>query len=696
MADTNGAIYGIVSEEGNIKVGNEVVLMDHATLSIIAKTTTDQYGGYMFCNLDPNKTDYMLFTVDNDGVTPKNALIKDYVQPVQSANGVSGGNFLGVLDALAPTQSGVPMFRNGGTAGSTIGCHVSRMHGGSHTTGSNVDWNGYQGYSDSTATPPTDALPIPSNPLIRAMKHTAGWSGWQNRPLRFEVWEKRIAYDLIETPKISTNAPFTIFITHKTDPAGPMTYSMCHNMRPNRDPSYTRSVYAVSLFYGDESAYFAPDCFFNVCVEADHTLRLKWLTNNGGVPNSGSKKNVLVTTLDANKWYAISVRVGDFAEQTKVDVCDVVAGTVTTYTVEAVVSINRHQNYGSLWQDGEPRRQGFRISGPHNQAVNNTFNTWNSLTCWSWLAFAHGNGYSGPWAQWNRMLSDSEAALLMRSVYDLTPFRALPRGLSEVFQHAPYLYIPFDEYPYSPPRVTRQGQRVALGAISSAYTQEISTLSLRRRKTIRFGEGQRIQPITPPGQHAFTILGFLNQPVVNGTGALVNFWLNANTAHQDDTATASYHLLYTSIESGGRLRAYWRNNANGYNDNYIGSNTALQNVGNHMFAYVFDTYYGLKITGYVDGVSVGSVAVSQQTLDTFISGLDTAHYTQSILHLSSGAQLVTSSAWHSGCYPVSGIGQIHSALPMTDVAMYQGCLSADNIAEIYDAWVLATGDDSHV
>ena len=98
MNELNGTIHGIVSEEGVAKVDNEVVLLDHETLSILARTRTDKFGGYMFNNLDPDKTDYMMYTVDNDGAQPKNALIKDYVQPVKGNNGSVAGNFLAVLE----------------------------------------------------------------------------------------------------------------------------------------------------------------------------------------------------------------------------------------------------------------------------------------------------------------------------------------------------------------------------------------------------------------------------------------------------------------------------------------------------------------------------------------------------------------------------------------------------------------------
>lgn len=693
MAETNGAIYGIVSEEGAVKVNNAVVLMDHTSLFPIAKTYTDQYGGYMFNNLDPHKTDYMVFTIDNDGVEPKNALIKDYVQPVTSASGALGGNFLGALDALAPTMSGVPIYRAGQTV---AGCVVARPHGGAHAVGQNVDWNGYQTYSDNTATPPDSACPIPSNPLIRAMKHTAGWSGWTQRPLRFEFFEKRLAYDYAEAPKISANAPLSIFITHKTDPSGPMTYSVTHQMRPARSEVYSQPRYNVNGFYPDESDYYATDCFFNVCIEADHTLRLKWLVDNNGVPVSASKRNILVTTLDAGKWYAVMVRIGNFAAPTKVDVCDIAAGTVVTYEVAAIVSINKHKNYGSGWATGEPRRTGFRISGPHNQAVNNTFNTWNTSTCWSWVAFSAGNGYSGPWATWNRQVSDAESAFLMRSIYDVGAFRSVPRGVSEIMKYAPVMYLPLDEYPGNVPRIVKQGARLPLSYAGCPIVDEpAGVFSLRRRQVVRIGEGARIRPVALPHSNTFTVVAFLYQPVVGGAGPLVNLVQQGGEADTDCTGNATYHVMHLALESNGRPRAYWRSNADAYYDKYFGTSSPAVDVGHHMIAWVFDLYNGLKITAYVDGVLQGTSSQIQQQMDCHVTGIASNYYAGSDMGVGFGFQINASPSYNAGAFTHSLMGVVRGTVIPTDIAFYTGGLDQAAITELWEAYQIAIGPDSH-
>jgi len=522
VAETNGAIYGIVSEEGSIKVGTEVVLMDHATLTIIAKTITDQYGGYMFCNLDPNKTDYMLFTIDNDGVTPKNALIKDYVQPVTSNNGTVAGNFPGVLEAMAPVMSGIPL-RRSGEGGVANGMRLARPSGNCVGSGYELDWNGWQTWTDLTDSPPASACPLPNNNKVRGIKHTAGWSGWKNRPTRAALFGadrgKSFYQPAINTPE--GQGYLTILCSHYTDGAA-MTYSVCYEMRPDYSEQIYRAAHNADLFYPDNGEYYASDCFFNVCVEANGELRLKWLIDNNGVPNSASKRNVLVTTLTAGKWYFIAVRIGAVTDAIKIDVCDPYAGTIQTFTPGATLeSLNKQQNYGSLWGNGTPRRNGFRISGAHNQAVNNTFNTWDSATCWTWQAFGTGNGTSGPWAWWNRVLTDAETQELLRSTYE-TSISMMPRGMAEVYKYCPSMYIPLDEYPTVLPWQTRKGHGVLFTPMQSALTKEYPAFSLRRRKPVQHGQGWKSAQMSIPHPNNFTVIAFFYQPTANGGGPVFN------------------------------------------------------------------------------------------------------------------------------------------------------------------------------
>lgn len=98
-----GAIFGITSEEG-VAAQKRVVLMDRSNLSVVAKTTADANGGYVFNGLNPDTNDYLVFAVDDDGSPPKEAIIHDYIQPIPA---YQGATFIGNWEKRA--MSGDPI-----------------------------------------------------------------------------------------------------------------------------------------------------------------------------------------------------------------------------------------------------------------------------------------------------------------------------------------------------------------------------------------------------------------------------------------------------------------------------------------------------------------------------------------------------------------------------------------------------------
>lgn len=82
----NGAILGIVSEDG-VPAQKRITLIDRSNLSIIRRAQSDEYGAYAFTGLNPDTDDYLLFTVDDDGVEKKAAIIYDYVKPIPAHQG---------------------------------------------------------------------------------------------------------------------------------------------------------------------------------------------------------------------------------------------------------------------------------------------------------------------------------------------------------------------------------------------------------------------------------------------------------------------------------------------------------------------------------------------------------------------------------------------------------------------------------
>lgn len=88
-----GAIFGITAEDG-VAAQKRVALMDRSNLKVVATTTADENGAYVFNGLNPETDDYLVFAVDDDGAPPKNALIHDYITPIPAHQGAEfPGNY---------------------------------------------------------------------------------------------------------------------------------------------------------------------------------------------------------------------------------------------------------------------------------------------------------------------------------------------------------------------------------------------------------------------------------------------------------------------------------------------------------------------------------------------------------------------------------------------------------------------------
>lgn len=83
-----GAIYGIVTEDG-APARKRIVLMDRTTLSVVARTVSDENGAYAFAGLNPDTNDYLALAVDDDGAPCKEAICHDYLQPVPAHQGAT-------------------------------------------------------------------------------------------------------------------------------------------------------------------------------------------------------------------------------------------------------------------------------------------------------------------------------------------------------------------------------------------------------------------------------------------------------------------------------------------------------------------------------------------------------------------------------------------------------------------------------
>jgi hypothetical protein len=84
-----GAIFGIVSEEGVAKPNSPVLLLDRENKKIVQRQLTREDGGFTFNGLNEEEATYMAVATDEDGDTPKNALIQDRILPVPAYSGAT-------------------------------------------------------------------------------------------------------------------------------------------------------------------------------------------------------------------------------------------------------------------------------------------------------------------------------------------------------------------------------------------------------------------------------------------------------------------------------------------------------------------------------------------------------------------------------------------------------------------------------
>lgn len=691
MNELNGTIHGIVSEEGTAKVDNEVVLLDHETLSILARTRTDKFGGYMFNNLDPDKTDYMMYTVDNDGAQPKNALIKDYVQPVKGNNGAIGGNFLGVLEALAPVQAVIPVRRPDGEGVFVRpnGCVRCLPYDAVIATSGTIT-------VDTTEATNNTTCPIPTAPIIRSIKGVNTAIPWVVRmmgPTYFSDANPRedIAPYLKDERGIGHS---TVLILHRTIEGQPTSYVVagCEGVETHSWGVDGWGGYASSLVnLGNGASVNRQKLLgFYICVEADLKLRLKWFDIADSSPGStvADVRDELVTTLPKDKWVAILVRIGKPTEKTVVEVLDVYAGTKTRHEVREVMHIFTGRKFWSE-QYGPTSRVGFAIHGEFDaKAAYNNPTSGRSVATFT----------TGPWARWNRKLSDAEVELLLTSIYDTT-LSKVTRFVAEIYKHAPSMYVPMDEFPTSqPPMPTRRGLRAPVVWIGQK-ARPSPYLSGRRRMVNRQPKVFYIAPV--PHKSQVTLLAFVYQSVSGGAGGLVTFGINARSPYEL-LSQWLYSALELSLEADGAFTVTYTPRDIGQLDNnaptkVVSAPTPAKSVGYHMVALEFDLSASYTATFYVDGAKAYSARLTQGELyalqNASGSGASWLSTAVAVGH-TPAYRYIYSQSVAPLCAEALGATVI-SPVVVTDMAAYAGCIGADAIKEIYDAWRIAVGDDSH-
>lgn len=130
-----GAIMGIVSEDG-VASQKRVTLMDRSNLKVVARTTSDENGAYVFNGLNPDTNDYLVLAVDDDGNPAKEAIIHDYIQPIPAYQGATFmGNWEKRMQSYYPASGWAGVFD---AAGEPVGVSSTRYL----TSGPSVTFGG--------------------------------------------------------------------------------------------------------------------------------------------------------------------------------------------------------------------------------------------------------------------------------------------------------------------------------------------------------------------------------------------------------------------------------------------------------------------------------------------------------------------------------------------------------------------------
>lgn len=721
MAGYHGAIYGVVSEEGSIKANNPVVLMDHATLKILARTLTDVNGGYMFNYLDKDKTDYMVFTVDNTGPEPKNALIRDYVTPITVANGSLNGNFMGVVTALKPAFGIFPMImrgssrmRDSSSAGGLAGVSVCKPFGcGSHPA-SEIDYGGNitMNIIDVNAqTNPNGSVdfPIPTSDQIVGIKSVSTYTGWQMQPTAWTMHDPD-DYDL-QWGRNDLNTPMTFVVVVKPLTGQYISISVGQNVRSDQWEAQWRARSDThNSFWGNNNTYrYAAESHFYITVDPDLQVRLKWF----GDTERGQKRIELVSggALTTNEWYMIVVRVAinnttpNSATPTSVKIINLSTGVIRTETTSTTTGSTGSNHSGRMgtwftqkWgeqgaAEGPLRRHSLMVSGQVNfDRGNGNFTRWDG-SAYQWqngavpLSTSATPPSYGPCFWFNKWITDAEVDWLFKSAYDVnTPERYLPRFYSEVLARAPGFFLPGDEPVGTKGFATENFQRAVSQSFGNSLDYIKPGISCRRRQIIRPGRaGARYYGIRPEGYCTSSILiNFWCASATPGTCVLVNV-----TEYNDSTNIETcnqYHTTYIALGNDRRLRWYTRKNDNGYIDVY---STALAVPGQmNQLIIASDNYTGLNVKFYLNGVLSNTVSLGQVLIGSYYSGIDSAAWNcgRFTTYCDSAAEWGGNSGKHA---------TVNENTSVAEVAFFNQCFGPTDVAELYNAFLIATGPDAY-
>jgi hypothetical protein len=684
--ESNGAIYGIVSEDGVIKEGCPVVLLRHSGLQVIAETITDVNGGYIFNNLDPDSTDYMVLTVDNDGASPKSALVIDYVQPNQTSNGILAGNFMSTLDSMAADLSLVTMYHSGTSNGLAFtDTKIVRMNGGGLDGAANNDYATLSNFRSDLTPVPTAAGRIIGSDVM------ANICGWLCGPLNWIFWDNQGAC----LPRASAQQALSFMVFHRVT-TNAATYSVTyHHAGDALDSSWRNRALTSHEFSATTANYYSRDTHFNLCIEANGEVRIKYLVSSGTSP---TRKNFLITTLSnaSNKFYMFIVRYSAVTtEFIYVDIVDTTTGIKTSYnTGVARGTMHQGTEYGSV-QGAGPMRHGIMVCGAHDIS-SGTFNIWDSTNGYSWSSQGRWTNATkaefGPLAYWNRKITDSEITNLVKAACDTTTtWRSYPRYLSEIMANGPSLWIPNDEYPGEWTRNQKQAHKRKVRSLGRSNSTKRNLYSARRRRVIQWGGAMIIESVAPQHHLRSTIMLTVKRNTTVAAVLYSNDTLNYTTNYQTNeyslAPTANLQrIVYVQMKTDGYLRFYWQNSSLAVQDmNFTLGNIAIGETAHVVF--VLDPYTGLACRLYTNGVFRQSKTTTQMSGLSLVNGIDS--YCGSQTRLTVNADGYQDGLAYSGRDIDSDTG-----CTVADIVIFPSMLSDADILELYNAWAICYGTDS--
>jgi len=293
----NGAIFGIVSEDGASKPDFPVTLLDRTNGNIVNRRYTDLNGGFVFAGLNPETDDYQVIAQDEDNPPFKNAIIRDRIQPVP---GYQGATYYGNW-RLKSAEFNTIAFYDGTTINDPDPGYGIKIISPYPSNNHPVLLEGVSGSSKAEIQPVLNASITPGDPSIPYSNLNNG--KLHVRPRQSSSQPSSKLYGFQQTPAKQSFELVTDFSTFKSaDPTEAGVWiSGCFYDETSTLLTYSNMYRAFILFYHHESQYmrvYLPSS----SKDADSPFY------TGGMTNVGS---IDMSQYQGVRHFVISVTMGD-------------------------------------------------------------------------------------------------------------------------------------------------------------------------------------------------------------------------------------------------------------------------------------------------------------------------------------------------------------------------------------------------